>query len=278
MSWSRFQRDAQKPMKPASTTTRSRSLRSLTIPQALIVTAGMAGLLGLCGGAILRFAFANSPDARFLSPLQTFPALSDWDSELSEETVDAQDGSGDGYANESPNTDSNSAYSEGSQSESSILTSEPAGPVDGNQGSRIDESLDTQADKGSEPAQVKNFDAFAARGNGRQQTAEPLDLLKRGPDLSGTKSSTRSDIGSSSFDRTQQGSSSKEETYDGNLSGDIYDDSERYADELYQEDPYYGGDSYGDSYGGDSYGGDNYYPSTDESVGSNDAYYDQDQW
>ena len=277
MSWSRFQRDARKPMKPAP------AKGPLTVPQALIVTAGMAGLVGLCAGAILRFAFANSPDTRFLSPLQTFPALSDWDSELSEETADARNDSADGYAEKAPNADSNSARSEGFQPESTILTSESAEPIDNNKSSPINESLDTQINKDSKATETSNFDAFAARENGRQRTAAPLDLLKQGPDLSGTRSGTRSStkrnsVGSPAFDRTPPDSFIQEETYNEAPPGDVYDDSERYADELYQEDPYYGDDNYGrDNYGGDDYG-DNYYPSTDESVSGNDAYYDQDQW
>lgn len=257
--------------------------RPLTISQALIVTAGIAGLLGLCGGAILRFAFAHSPDTRFLSPLQTFPALSDWDSELSEETANARDESGDGYAGKTPDVGANSAYSEGAQSRSTILTSEPA-PIDSSKRSSISESSDTQIDQGSEPTEVNSFDTFAARGKKRQRTAAPLDLLEQGPDLSGTRSGTRSntrnDVDSSAFDRSPQGSFGQGDAYNENPSGDIYDDSERYADELYQADPYsYGDDSYGsDNYGSDSYGSDNYYPSTDESVSGNDAYYDQDQW
>ncbi|MGB7250475.1 MAG: hypothetical protein WBC73_16170 [Phormidesmis sp.] len=45
----------------------------LTLFQALIITAGLAGLIGLCSGATIRFALAHSANARFLSPLQTFP-------------------------------------------------------------------------------------------------------------------------------------------------------------------------------------------------------------
>ena len=45
----------------------------LSLSQALTITAGMAGLIGLVSGAVIRFFLTNSPDASFLSPIQTFP-------------------------------------------------------------------------------------------------------------------------------------------------------------------------------------------------------------
>ena len=60
----------------------------LTLSQAFIITAGLAGLIGLCGGVIIRFSLATSHNARFLSPLQTFPTLSNWTSEASQEATD----------------------------------------------------------------------------------------------------------------------------------------------------------------------------------------------
>jgi hypothetical protein len=57
--------------------------------QALLITAGLAGLLGLFSGIIMRFSFSNSPSARFLSPLQTFPDLANWTPELPQGTADA---------------------------------------------------------------------------------------------------------------------------------------------------------------------------------------------
>ncbi len=50
----------------------------LTLSQALTITAGMAGLVGLVSGVVIRFSLAHSSNARFLSPLQTFPAQSSW--------------------------------------------------------------------------------------------------------------------------------------------------------------------------------------------------------
>ncbi len=62
-----------KSSKPAS--------QSLTLSQALTITAGMAGLVGLVSGVVIRFSLAHSSNARFLSPLQTFPAQSNWTSD-----------------------------------------------------------------------------------------------------------------------------------------------------------------------------------------------------
>ncbi|KPQ32493.1 MAG: hypothetical protein HLUCCA11_21395 [Phormidesmis priestleyi Ana] len=62
----------------------------LNLFQALLITAGLAGLVGLCSGAIIRFSLSQSSEARFLSPLQTFPALPDWTSELPQGTADSQ--------------------------------------------------------------------------------------------------------------------------------------------------------------------------------------------
>lgn len=254
MSLSPSRRDVRKSVESASNSD------PLTLSQALIITAGMAGLIGLCGGALLRFAFANSPDARFLNPLQTFPALSDWVSELPKESASSRTPAD---ANSEYEGSRSGPYSEGFQAESTILTFESAEPIDSSQSSPIDESLDTKIDDSSKPADIATFDAFAARGNGRQRTAAPLDLLKKGPDLSGIGS------GRSTSDRARQRPLNREELYDENAQGDIYDDSERYADEAYRGTPYYEDDNY-------NY--DNYYPPTDESIDGNDAYYDEERW
>lgn len=61
----------------------------LTLSQALLITAGLAGLVGLFSGVVIRFSLSNSDSARFLSPLQTFPSLSTWAPELPQGTADA---------------------------------------------------------------------------------------------------------------------------------------------------------------------------------------------
>ena len=244
MSLSRFQRDAHKQSKPAEA-------EPLTLSQALLITAGMAGLIGLCGGALLRFSIASSPNARFLSPLQTFPALSDWTPELPQETADDRYLSGG-----SREYDSRETPREDVQTESTILTFEPAEPVDESASKPISESLDTSVDVDSEPTDITTFDTFAARGKGRRRTAAPLDLLEKGPDLRGIRQTAPAQPG--------QRSSGPRGTYDENAQGDIFDDSERY-DETYRNGGYAGGDLYDDG---------NYYPPTDEPIEGNDAYYD----
>ena len=61
----------------------------LTFSQALTITAGMAGLVGLLSGVLIRFSLSNSSTARFLSPLQTFPELSDRSSETASDVAKA---------------------------------------------------------------------------------------------------------------------------------------------------------------------------------------------
>ncbi|MGB3787439.1 MAG: hypothetical protein WA949_05465 [Phormidesmis sp.] len=61
----------------------------LTLSQALTITAGMAGLVGLVSGVVIRFSLAHSSDARFFSPLQTFPALSNRTSDSVESGSDS---------------------------------------------------------------------------------------------------------------------------------------------------------------------------------------------
>lgn len=72
----------------------------LTLSQALIITAGMAGLIGLISGGLIRFSLTHSSNARFLSPLQTFPTSPDW-------TQDASEPDG-GSLTPSPSVNSNS--------------------------------------------------------------------------------------------------------------------------------------------------------------------------
>ncbi len=61
----------------------------LSRSQALLITAGLAGFIGLSSGIIMRFSLSNSSSARFLSPLQTFPDLPDWAPELPQGTADS---------------------------------------------------------------------------------------------------------------------------------------------------------------------------------------------
>ena len=66
------------PFKSTSQLSSQHPKTPLSLPQALLITAGLAGLVGLSGGVIIRFSLSHSSNARFLSPLQTFPALPSW--------------------------------------------------------------------------------------------------------------------------------------------------------------------------------------------------------
>lgn len=239
MSLSPSKMDARKSSKPTVVP------GPLTLPQALLITAGFAGLVGLCGGAFLRFSVAKSPDARFLSPLQTFPALSNWTPELPQKTADSHylPGGGSEYQE-----GGDRVSSEASPADSTILTFEPAAPIDSNKSSPISNSLNTEITVDSESTDTATFDAFAARGNSRQRTAAPLDLLKKGPDLGGLK-------------QREPSQPKGIVPYDENSQGDTYDNSERYVNE------YDNNGDYNDGYE------DNYYPPTDEPTDSSDAYY-----
>lgn len=225
---------------------KSASSEPLTLSQALLITAGLAGIVGLCSGAFLRFSLANSSDARFLSPLQTFPALSNWTPELPQKTADSHYLPG--GQNESVKG-GDRATSEAASADATILTFEPAAPIDSNQSSPIGDSLNTEITVDSEPTDTATFDAFAARENGRQRTTAPLDLLQKGPDLSGLR-------------QRESGQSKRSLPYDENSQGDPVDELGNYANE------YDNNGEYSEGYG------DNYYPPADEPIESSDAYYD----
>ncbi len=82
----------------------------LSVSQALLITAGLAGLVGLFIGGLIRFSLANSSNVRFLSPLQTFPALSTWAPELPQGTADSHYLPGGGGL---PSRDDSSDYNSG---------------------------------------------------------------------------------------------------------------------------------------------------------------------
>ena len=256
MSLSPSQIDAKKQAKSAPS-------EPLTLSQALLITAGLAGLIGLCSGAFIRFSLANSPEASFLSPLQTFPALSNWTPELSQETADTLTndayGPSEGSAYES---DDPQRYLE----EDTILTFEPAEPIEAEETNPIGESLDTAISEDTGPVDIATFDAFANREKRRQRDADPLDLLQRGPNI-GLPRQTDTERRN-----RQRGNASP---YDENAQGDIYDDSERYDRGYGREaESDYGAGGYNDGYYEE-----NYYPPVEEPIDNNDAYYDDgDRW
>ncbi|MEO0770302.1 MAG: hypothetical protein AAFY72_12865 [Cyanobacteria bacterium J06649_4] len=145
--------------------------QALTLSQALTITAGMAGLIGLISGIVIRFSLANSTDseARFLSPLQTFPELSDWTPQLPQETADSH------YLPGGTRRDS-------WESESSADAGTATQPF-------------------QEEVDITNFDAFADRTEDAQsfqdlssQGVDPYERLREGPQLRG-EDPTEGEIG-----------------------------------------------------------------------------------
>lgn len=168
----------------------------LTLPQALTITAGLAGLVGLCSGAIIRFAISNSSNARFLSPLQTFPALSNWTPALPDATESDLPAEASELAE--PAAGASSAPFEG-RSRSEDAWSEDVWSEDAWSEDSIDTSIDTRSEsvytedllvEERVPEQtvapatdVRTFDTFADRSEpvetGTGDT--PLQRLERGP-------------------------------------------------------------------------------------------------
>ncbi|MGC1307464.1 MAG: hypothetical protein WA885_09565 [Phormidesmis sp.] len=157
----------------------------LTLSQALIITAGMAGLVGLSSGVIVRFLLADSPDARFLSPLQTFPALSDWSSELPQGTADSAYVPGDAVPADQVILEQ-SVYTE-----DQISTIDSINPANSKEQLASDPGddtfdstsfLDTEATQDIAPVDTATFDTFAGRGRS-DRPVDPLKALETGPKL-----------------------------------------------------------------------------------------------
>ncbi len=131
----------------------------LTLSQALLITAGLAGLVGLCSGAIIRFSLSNSDGARFLSPLQTFPALSNWSPELPQGTAEAH------YLPDGTSLKNNDNLQESSRIQT--FKSRDEEQIDGKQIlNRFDPST---------------FDTFANRASDAERTVDPFKTLQNGP-------------------------------------------------------------------------------------------------
>lgn len=134
----------------------------LTLFQALTITAGMAGLIGLLSGVAMRFSLANSSNARFLSPLQTFPALSNWSPQLPQEPGRSETLSGD-------------SFKESWESETDEIDRDS-----------FDRQLETPEPAASDFISVDSFDEFADRKEGTAaiDLPDPWETLRRGPSLS----------------------------------------------------------------------------------------------
>ena len=177
--------------------------QKLTLSESLLITAGLAGLIGLGGGAIVRFSLSHSPNASFLSPLQTFPTLSSWPSASPSDTADAQ----------APGTEERDRSPEALP----LPAFERLAPLA--DGESDQPSSTSGADL--ESIDTATFDSFADRQNS-SQPADPWETLKQGPDLGIVESSAEADLDSAGAD------------YDPYL--DTADPESSYSGENYEED------------------------------------------
>lgn len=167
----------------------------LTLRQALTITAGLAGLVGLLGGGLVRFSLANSSNTRFLSPLQTFPALSDWPSA---ETSQPPEGASDPPLPETTDVfpfEEEAAPLEEDTWQNDLLETEPWDGDSELNWQTSEDDFDTFRSERftSTPAAItepgrsaapSTFDAFANRSAARSRPGEdddPLEALSKGP-------------------------------------------------------------------------------------------------
>ena len=151
----------------------------LSLSQALIITAGLAGLLGLCGGAAIRFSLANSSNTRFLSPLQTFPELSNWASTPPQNAANAH------YSSEDPESrGSNNSPTEKAIRMPAFDSMEPLSDTIDDSASATNDQIGLE-DSLEEPEKfdITTFDAFAARDKA-SAPRDPLEALSKGPNWS----------------------------------------------------------------------------------------------
>ena len=223
----------------------------LTFSQAITITAGMAGLVGLLSGVLVRFSLANSSNARFLSPLQTFPELSDWSSDSTPDVADAQtrfpERSPEGILEESSpdlwqspdeldwNTDTRDfdTFSSESFTDAQSTTELTIEDGEGQEIPFIESEGAPTSGRAVAETDTQNFDTFANRVEGQRQveSIDPFKALSRGPLLrkstleplpgeSGLSESDFRDRGadaegvSSPYESTSQAPSLSNEEYD----------------------------------------------------------------
>jgi len=214
---------ANKPSNKQSVTEPNQQLDSpLTLSQALIITAGLAGLIGLIGGGVMRFSLSKSSNARFLSPLQTFPALSNWSSTSSSSTATEDTFEGD-RVRENDAWENSDLDSWGNKANSNGQTRQDSDEYFGDFGS---ESF-TDANRSrelrlEEPAQFSesganftngtvapgDFDSFANRAEGQSRAKkDPFESLSEGPLLRKTE-----------FDKSFDSDATNDDDYDDSFS------------------------------------------------------------
>lgn len=213
---SQLARSTSQPNRPPNSSANS----PLTLAQALTITAGLAGLIGLLSGSVMRFSLSKSSNARFLSPLQTFPELSDWSSAPAPNVLDSAE-SGDAWEDNSSDSWSENAdlnWETGSDFDefsSEGFTESPRSSALTLEGKEQLESF-SEADTGLTIVSPDNaiaprtFDAFADRKEGRSRLGEdPLKSLSEGPLLRKNELSLPAD---------GDGFSTEENLFEGSLS------------------------------------------------------------
>ncbi len=159
----------------------------LTFSQALTITAGMAGLIGLLSGGFIRFSLAHSPTTRALSPLQTFPSLPNGSSQPLLEPSEASSTPltsplgptpvEDWQTSSEPAWESNVDDADSFRSESFTDLSATTEPV-----WESSELASNELVGGIKDA-APDFDTFADRSEGRARSVDvdPLKALSNGP-------------------------------------------------------------------------------------------------
>ncbi len=179
MSSSPLPSDRHKPTRPPlSPPPSQRRPERLSLSQSLIITAGLAGMIGLGSGAVIRFSLATSSNTRFLNPLQTFPALPNWTSELPQGTADSHYLPSGAEPNRTGEVDRPpSSVDETASSDSRSIPAAAA----------VDSPDGTFPNQSSAAFDTSSFDAFAARDKRINSPADPRETLEKGPSI-GTSS------------------------------------------------------------------------------------------
>lgn len=226
----------------------------LSLSQALIITAGLAGIIGLGSGAAIRFSLATSSNTRFLNPLQTFPALPNWAPELPQgAAADSHYLPGSAAPNRTGGVDSLPAPADRAASTDS--RSIPAADA-------VDSPDGTFPNQNSAAFDTRSFDAFAARDKGNNSPADLRETLEKGPTIGINGTDSRGSVDSvDSIEKSSAPPNSDDnltrEYSDKTIESDSY--SPEYSDPDYSTPDYSGADypgaepDYSDKTGYDGY-------------------------
>lgn len=238
----------------------------LTLSQALTITAGLAGLVGLLSGVFLRFSIVNSPNSARFSPLQTFPTLANGPPEPSADGHDTQ---------RLDRTNSATLDPQGTQP---IPTFEAIAPAESEETAQIVEGS-------SDITDLSTFDAFAARDQSRNGSAgDPLEALSKGPSFGLRQLQSDQPTSESTEGLIPNRNASDIEVYD-DASSNIADEESEYEAEIYEYDADYSSEenAYSEDLpntASDRYSEETYndpYPEQDPYLEA-DPYYGEQEW